>query len=714
MNDIKGKRPKSSEDEIAGLRQLLASLESQRPLLGESIDVTIAEIKARIADLESSTRVSSSGAIAVGPGAVAAGVGGVAVGGSVAGGDIHITQVVDGIHGQLSGAAIGGRDHVSAGYLLTPYEIRRILQDGFDLEELRTLAFDLNLDYETLPDSSPEATIRELVAYFWRREQLDILVQAIGTYRPDLLDERIPLWKAWTQISRGLGALEFRDFSEDSQVIANSMSRALGLTLIHWEPDVRNRLLCYWLDTSSAFSNTRLPTALPLVLLHRLEIEDRDLDDLGHLISANLGESRHIALLLLFSEGKALRNSQRLISDKAKVLGYDIIIIDRDEMQRLILAREPQNTLRRLVLSHVDLVSVSPYTMTGPASDNIFGREPELRNIVEHTTTTSYAIIGGRRVGKTSLLGRLHRVRLPAAGICTVYHDCSTITSYDAFRAAEIRDWRPEPPRDAPVTFAELIQSPPTDKPLVLLLDEADKLVPMDRASNWQLFNVLRGLVNSGHAQVVLSGERTLRDALRDAVSPLFNLANEILLGPLEFHAVEELVTQPMKQLEIELVDEEAIVDRIWTFTSGHPNVVQRLCRRLIERLNEQGTRRITLDDVNAVIEDPGFQRDDFLSTYWEAATPLEKIISLLMADDENVRPLRAVRQALAKRCNLRPQAREVDDALQRLMDLRSILKHTPKGYQFAVEAFPRVVAGTMTLDDMLEILTEEYQEQGE
>jgi hypothetical protein len=129
-------------------------------------------------------------------------------------------------------------------------------------------------------------------------------------------------------------------------------------------------------------------------------------------------------------------------------------------------------------------------------------------------------------------------------------------------------------------------------------------------------------------------------------------------------------------------------------------------------RLNEQGTRRITPDDVNAIIEDPGFQRDDFLSTYWEAATFLDKIISLLMTDDENVRTLRTVRRVLAERCDLQVKAREVDDALQRLVDLRSILKRTPIGYEFAVEAFPRVVGGTMTLKDMLERWVEDYAEE--
>ena len=88
-----------------------------------------------------------------------------------------------------------------------------------------------------------------------------------------------------------------------------------------------------------------------------------------------------------------------------------------------------------------------------------------------------------------------------------------------------------------------LLHSQSDDKPLVLLLDEADRFVRADRANGWPLFNALRGLVSSGQAQVVLSGERTLRDALRDPKSPLFNFANEILLGPLDFRAVEELVT---------------------------------------------------------------------------------------------------------------------------------------------------------------------------
>ena len=488
-----------------------------------------------------------------------------------------------------------------------------------------------------------------------------------------------------------------------------ALELSLGLHRDTIDVNPYKALYCTSINTGLIFQGLNIPSHFPTIFLLETEVNIHQLDDMRYALATVWGAPRQLFLLFVTSQNS--NQAESLLSNKLiDLLAYDVIWLTFDDTYKIIASREPQRIFKQLVLSQVSLVTVSPYNTTGPVADNVFfGREFELRNVAEHSGSKSYAVIGGRRIGKTSLLGRLHCVRLPANGFRTLYHDCATTPTYDAFLTSAIRDWRPESPSGILATFEDLLQSPPADKPLVLLLDEADKLVPVDRANGWPLFSALRALANSGYAQVVFSGERTLRDALRDPAGPLFNFANEMLLGPLDFHAVEELVTQPMRQLEIELVDEKAIVDRIWVFTSGHPNVVQRLCRRLIERLNEQGTRRIMLDDVNAVIEDPGLQREDFLSTYWEAATSLEKIISLLMADDESVRTLRTVRQALAERCNLHPKAREVDDALQRLVDLRSILKRTPTGYEFAVTAFPRVVAGTMTLEDMLEVWVEDY-----
>ena len=241
----------------------------------------------------------------------------------------------------------------------------------------------------------------------------------------------------------------------------------------------------------------------------------------------------------------------------------------------------------------------------------------------------------------------------------------------------------------------------PQDKPTVLLLNEADKIVPLDRAQGWRLFRTLRALAHNGSLRLVLSGERMLRSALREETSPLFNYTEELLLRSLDFGAVHELVTQLMRRIEVDLVDTDAIVDCIYSFTAGHPNVVQRLCNRLVGRINERGTLQITLDDVEAVIHDPQFQEDDFLLTYWEMATPLERVISLLMSRAPGSRDLKGVLALLADN-GLTPDPAIVKAALDRLVDLRSILRRDQDGYGFAVRAFPETLAASTTIDDQL------------
>ena len=627
-----------------------------------------------------------------------------------------VTIEGEGVGAQVTihGDVVAGRDiQVEFPQLITPVHLRRMLDENFSWEELRTLCFDINVDFDALPGAGKASKSRELVSYFWRRDQLELLVSTIDRLRPGLLEMSFPFWRAWRSISTNLGILDFAGFTRDAGVVAQGLAETMRLPLL---PDTvsQGRMLCFWFDTSVAFSETMLPPRLPLLLLHRDRVLSSDLDDIQHILARSQhGQPRHIAMILLFCESESLERGRRLLSERLEeTLAYDVITLGETDVQSLLLNTSPQEALRHLILSQVDLLSISPFVVNGPTPDNVFvGREHELRDIAERAVTASFALVGGRRIGKTSLLGRLHRVRLPAVGCRTLYHDCSTTPTYESFFTADIRDWRPKAPLDSPATLKELIRFPPSDKPLVLLLDEADKLIPADRANEWKVFNTLRDLANSGRAQIVLSGERTLREALQDPVSPLFNFANEILLGPLGFRAVEALVTRPMKQLALELVDEKEVVGRIWAFTSGHPNVVQRLCRRLIERLNAQGTRRITLDDVSAVIEDPKFQEVDFLQTYWEAASPLEKIVTLVLLQETKAYRLREVRQLLSDQASIQPSATAVKEALDRLVDLRSILKRSRAGYAFAVRAFPLVLANTTTVEDLLEVLVEQYEQ---
>lgn len=501
------------------------------------------------------------------------------------------------------------------------------------------------------------------------------------------------------------------DFAQVVEETISAMARGVDIELDPASSALVDTMCRVDVNVEHILDLPSFPKVLPMLFSQSPLINSSDIEAIKRLL---IKEPKRVVILVLPDNG--MENVQAALDTGIrKTHACDVVVLAHNQMKSIVRSSNPNEDFKRAILMQVNILNYSPFVKTGPTPNRVFfGREAELREITEHVLTTSYALIGGRRVGKTSILSRLHHVNLPGTGFRTLSYDCSTASTCDELLSASPKNWQPESPPSIPDTIGDLLQSVPTDKPFVLLLDEADKIVPSDRTSGWYFFNALRALANSGQAQIILTGERTLRGALRNSGSPLFNFPNELIIGCLDYQAVEELITQPMRDLEIELPARTATVRRICEFTSGHPNVVQRLCWRLIERLNESGTRRITLDDVDAIIEDPGFQRDDFLSTYWEASTPLEKIISLLMADNSEICTLQTLRGTLEDCCDLQPSAREIDDALQRLVDLRSILKRTPTGYEFAVKAFPRVVAGTMTLNDMLMILTEEYQERGE
>jgi hypothetical protein len=64
--------------------------------------------------------------------------------------------------------------------------LRQFLRDHFDEQELRTLCFDLGVDYDDLPGEGRSDRARELVAYFERRGQSHYLAGACVMLRPEV------------------------------------------------------------------------------------------------------------------------------------------------------------------------------------------------------------------------------------------------------------------------------------------------------------------------------------------------------------------------------------------------------------------------------------------------------------------------------------------------------------------------------------------------
>jgi tetratricopeptide (TPR) repeat protein len=64
--------------------------------------------------------------------------------------------------------------------------LRQLLTRHFDSEELRTLCFDLGIDYEDLPSEGRAGKARELLVYLERRDRISELVELGKQLRPDI------------------------------------------------------------------------------------------------------------------------------------------------------------------------------------------------------------------------------------------------------------------------------------------------------------------------------------------------------------------------------------------------------------------------------------------------------------------------------------------------------------------------------------------------
>jgi hypothetical protein len=69
---------------------------------------------------------------------------------------------------------------------MTWMRLRELVTRHFDIEELRTLCFDLNVDYDALRGEGKEAKVRELVGRLRRERRVAELVTALAERRPEI------------------------------------------------------------------------------------------------------------------------------------------------------------------------------------------------------------------------------------------------------------------------------------------------------------------------------------------------------------------------------------------------------------------------------------------------------------------------------------------------------------------------------------------------
>jgi len=458
----------------------------------------------------------------------------------------------------------------------------------------------------------------------------------------------------------------------------------------------------FYMDLSSW--KLRLSNRTPVVW-----VQTKDLDGVTsqHLMQS-LGDvlrernlTRQIVLVLV--DG----NSFPLFRHKTN-LNHNLVLIGAEEQKNVLQSRRPSGELLDIISAQVPISYLSPYETRAPVTGSrFFGREHEISRILANPDT-NHAILGIRRIGKTSLLRETERIlieRETAAQV--VYMECSDLLSTDDYIREVVRKLNP---RELPrlelqkyvfffPNFLERMSKQLKSK-IIFLLDEVDNLVIMQRG-DWELFRMLRASSNKGACQYIIAG---FREAMREQYmldSPFYNFTQEIRLSEFTRQQARSLIVTPMENLRVRFRNEEEVISRIYEETAGHPNLIQYYCLILLRHLDQTGGREISPKSLIDVYSDEGFT-SHLLTSFMQNTENREKalIYALMMsAKDAGSKGFGQgdIDAVLRKGGILLPQ-KDIDEACN-VLTLAGVIHRKGKEFYFTSPVFTKVLQQTYDLD---------------
>jgi hypothetical protein len=396
--------------------------------------------------------------------------------------------------------------------------------------------------------------------------------------------------------------------------------------------------------------------------------------------------------------GNEAEELRLLVNDS--VYRHDFVVLDRQHLASIIAQNNAQRLIEIILEQGIELSALSPYVVHGPVPSNMFfGREREIKEISQALPHGNYALVGGRRIGKSSILQSLYRLLRRDPRFSAHYQNLEGVFDSEGFFTMLEIQFSGHAREHTPQAFRRLVSDLKAEagaKRPIFLMDEVDALLDFDGSARvpGQLFGTFRALAHERTCSFVFSGSKVLHRHFHDPGSPFFNFCHDLPLGPLSERSVVEIVSKPMLQLGIQLVRAEELIGRIVDVTSCHPSLVQWLCDQLLRGAEH---RIIRPDDVTRVAASAPFRRY-FCETAWGDATPLERLVSVLMEEpDFSLDDL----VVAAARHGMRDRS-AISHAL-RMLELCALIDRHEGRYRYVLSQFPRIVRETEDVPSLVE-----------
>ncbi len=424
--------------------------------------------------------------------------------------------------------------------------------------------------------------------------------------------------------------------------------------------------------------------------------------------------SRKVIYILSFKHTKELVSLSRETR-------YKFVVLSAYSLKDIVLANTPQVEMNVITTGQLELLDIQPYRTHGcTPSIMFFGRKREIDWFL-NDPGISFAIYGGRQLGKTSLLRKIQEILMESNGEKTCFITCEGIDNnlrlgLEILNQLGVNSQKVKGIPDFEKTFRDYLRTQKAHH--TIFIDEVDDLVDIDRKSPQKIFVALRNIYNDfgGKCRFFFAGFKKLYSEFYRLYAPFRNFAEPYELKSLSKRDAQRLIREPLcNRLGIRFLSENSIVKKIYQYTAGHPCFIQHYCKCLIDKIAEDDRRIVTKEDVEEVYRSEAY-RNLIIGTYSdnfrEGEANGDVIPKLIICHvifegletfsedelDKSLREMGVIIEAFRLRSELRK------------LTMTSVLEKYSNLYRFTNSIYPPILRESENLTDILIHLTERSQ----
>jgi hypothetical protein len=326
-----------------------------------------------------------------------------------------------------------------------------------------------------------------------------------------------------------------------------------------------------------------------------------------------------------------------------------LAIIDLPSIDAVRRAPDPDSKYTALGMEltrYLGTRSLSPYIRRKPAvAGRFFGRNSTIPKMLAAKRGANFTIVGNRRIGKTSLLSeikdRLSSMYRPEAIrfgwlVGGLYDSTESVirkilVEIGAPKEARDIELNPSRVRDFPSVLKAFAER--ENVTVAVFMDEIDRVLEFDELQNGELLWILKAAFEGVEHRIFLAGFRRAIQAYYNVDHPLYNFTQMEILRCLTFEETSEMVRIPLQRMGISL-GETRLIDTIYRETGGHPELLQMVCKEIIEMYENSSSARVpSVDDLLAQLYEDEFEQAAH-QTFLANTNVFEQVLCYLLIRD--------------------------------------------------------------------------------